>query len=82
MISEMCFQVSLCLLPYCIRSARGKIVSSCGSRNVYVFTLKVGSFSLLFTCCRVTAAMLGVNGSVSLARNDCMLRSMKKHAKR
>ena len=74
MISEMCFQVSLCLLPYCIRSARGKIVSSCGSRNVYVFTLKDGSFSLLFTCCRVLvmAAVLGVNGSVSLARGNCM----------
>ena len=82
----MCFQVSLCLLLYRIRSARGKIVSLCGSRNVYVFTLKVGSFSLLFTCCRVlvTAAMLVVNGSVSLARDDCMTerRSMKNHAKR
>ena len=79
----MSFQVSLCLLPYRIRSARGKTVSSCGSRNVYIFTLKVGSFSLLFTCrVLVTAAMLGVNGSVSLARNDCMLCLMKNHAKR
>ena len=51
-ISEMCFQV----------------VSSCGSVEVYTFTLKVGSFSLLLTHCRVLvmAVMLVVNGFVNL----------------
>ena len=62
-----------------------KILLSYGLRNVYILILKVGSFSLLFTCCRVLvmAAMLVVNGFVRLARDDCMTeqRSMKNHAK-
>ena len=64
MISDMCFQVNFCLWSCRICYRRGKIVSSFGLRNVYIFTLKVGSFSLLFTCCRVLvmAAMLVVNG--------------------
>ena len=66
MISEMCFQVNFCLWSCHICYKRCKIVSSFGLRNVYILTLRVGSFSLLFTCCRVLvmAAMLVVNGFI------------------
>ena len=45
-----------------------KVVSSRGSMKVYIFALKVGTFSLLFTRCKVLvmAVMLAVNGFVSL----------------
>ena len=45
-----------------------QVVSSCGSVEVHTFTLKVGSFSLLFTHCRVLvmAVKLVVNGFVNL----------------
>ena len=51
--------------------------------KVYMFTLKVESFSLLLTRCRALfmKVMLVVNDFVSIARDDCMTerRTMKNH---